>query len=455
MSTSASIATLREVAARIFQAGIDAADPYLAIKRCLKAGDHHIEIALSQDNESRVRAGRWTKIHLIAFGKAACGMAKAAREIIPVHLLAGDGIIVTNHENVAEIPGFTVIGAAHPLPDESGLEAARLVVDRIRGTEPGDMVLVLISGGGSALLPFPLPPVTLDDKAQTTALLLGCGANINQINCVRKHLSRLKGGGLARLAAPADLHALILSDVLGDDLSSIASGPTVPDDTTFADAIDILKTKGVWESAPASVKSVLEQGIEGAIPETPKTGDSIFDRCGHTLVGSNTISLKSSADTASALGYEVQIYSEQLCGEAKDTAFELATYAKSLVDRGLERPTALLAGGETTVTLTGCGLGGRNQEMSLAFALAAERCQLNDGWIFLSGGTDGRDGPTDAAGAIVDPQTLSRMRDAGVDPEAKLADNDSYAALKSAGDLLMIGATGTNVADLQVLLLRP
>ena len=392
---------------------------------------------------------------MIAFGKAACNMAKAARDIIPESLLAGDGIIITNYENAAQVPGFKVIGAGHPIPDEAGLQGARLIADRITNAQSGELALVLISGGGSALLPYPRPPISLEEKAQTTALLLACGATINQVNCVRKHLSMIKGGGLARLSAPADLHALILSDVLGDDLSAIASGPTVPDDTRFDDAIAILREKGIWESIPDSVKYVLQQGTTGNIPETPKTGDELFNNTGHTLIGSNTISLNAVVKAASQLDYDVRVYSEHLSGEAKDEAFKLASYAKSLLDGGLNRPTALLAGGETTVTLTGQGRGGRNQEMGLAFAMAAERLELHGNWVFLSGGTDGRDGPTDAAGALIDPQSPARMRAAGIDPSARLQDNDSYQALQTSNDLLITGATGTNVADLQVLLLQP
>lgn len=455
MSRPAIQKVLREQAAGLFQAGIDAADPYLAVQRSLSSDGLRLEIALSLNDNAPKRTGHWPKIHVIAFGKAACNMAKAARDIIPESLLAGDGIIVTNYENAARIPGFKVIGAGHPIPDEAGLQGAKLVADRITNAQSGELVLVLISGGGSALLPYPRSPITLEEKAQTTALLLACGATINQVNCVRKHLSMIKGGGLARLSAPSDLHALILSDVLGDDLSAIASGPTVPDDTRFDDAIAILREKGIWESIPDSVKKVLQEGSAGNIPETPKTGDELFNNAGHTLIGSNTISLKAVVKAASQLDYDVRVYSEHLSGEAKDKAFKLAYYAKSLLDSGLNKPIALLAGGETTVTLTGQGLGGRNQEMGLAFALAAERLELPCNWTFLSGGTDGRDGPTDAAGALIDPQSLARMRAAGIDPSARLQDNDSYHALQASNDLLMIGATGTNVADLQVLLLRP
>lgn len=447
--------SLRNYAARLFQAGIDAADPYRAVVRCLSANGSQLEIALSPDGHGPKRIGHWPKVHLIAFGKAACNMAKAARHVIPFELMTNDGIIVTNYENALSIPGFLVIGAGHPIPDEFGLRGARLIAEKIGSAKSGELVLVLISGGGSALLPYPLPPITLEDKARTTSLLLACGATIDQINCVRKHLSMIKGGGLARLAAPANLHALILSDVLGDDPSAIASGPTVPDDTHFADAIAILQNKGIWKDLPESVRIVLERGAAGSIPETPKSGDSVFDRSGHTLIGSNTVSLKAVVKVASELDYDTRIYSEHLIGEARTEADKLAFAAKILIDGGLKRPTAFLAGGETTVTLSGQGRGGRNQEMALAFALAAEHQGLSGDWIFLSGGTDGRDGPTDAAGAMVDPQSLARMRAAGIDPEAKLQDNDSYNALRASNDLLITGATGTNVADLQVLLLQP
>ncbi|MGR9114461.1 MAG: glycerate kinase type-2 family protein [Gammaproteobacteria bacterium] len=449
------ISALREHSLRIFKAGIAAADPYLAVKRCLTAGDFHLEIVRDMNNPSRKRIGRWTRIHPIAFGKAACTMAQAVQEIIPGHLLATPGIAVTNYENVAAVPNFEVIGASHPLPDQSGLNAAHVIAERARLADRNELVLILVSGGGSALIPSPQPPVTLKEKITTTDLLLSCGATINQINCVRKHLSGLKGGGLARLTAPADLHALILSDVLGDDVSTIASGPTVPDATTFAEALRVLRTRGVWEQAPASVRERLTLGAQGKIRETPKPGDKIFDGTDFTLIGSNSISVTAIIKAAQNQGYQPELYSGHLCGEARDEAEKLAAYAKKRIEHGMERPLALLAGGETTVTLNGKGMGGRNQELALAFALAAEKQGLTGPWTFLSGGTDGRDGPTDAAGGIVDPGSTQRMRLAGTDPEAFLNDNNSYNALASSQDLLETGATGTNVADLQILLIHP
>ncbi|MGZ5576190.1 MAG: glycerate kinase type-2 family protein [Methylobacter sp.] len=436
LADQAALASLRQDAFSIFKAGIEAADPYQAVKR-------HLTLGL---------LGNHSKVHLIAFGKAACAMAQAAQEIIPAEMLAGKGIAVTNYENVTSIDNVDVIGASHPLPDEAGLKAAQIIADHVRNVKENELVLVLVSGGGSALIPYPAGQITLQEKIATTDLLLACGATINQINCVRKHLSLLKGGGLARMAMPADVHALILSDVLGDDLSSIASGPTVADDTTYVDAIEILEAKGIWDQVPVSVRQHLEQGKLGHIAETPKPGDDIFKNTQHTLIGSNTISVNAMLQAARNLGYKTKIYSDHLCGEAREEAEKLLIHSKALT---INTPTALLAGGETTVTLKGNGRGGRNQEMALAFALAAEQHSLSGNWAFLSGGTDGRDGPTDAAGGIVDNNTVKRMAQASVNPIELLENNDSYTALKASDDLVNTGATGTNVADLQIVLIQP
>lgn len=441
----------REHAAAIFQAGVAAADPHLAVRHFLKADSEFLHIGSPQTG---YRSGDWQRIHLIAFGKAACAMADAAQASIPEAWLADKGMVVTNYDNIDVVENCQVFGAGHPLPDAAGLHAAKTLATRLSDANPGELVLVLISGGGSALLPYPAAGINLAEKILTTQLLLASGATINQINCVRKHLSQLKGGGLARFAAPADLHALILSDVLDNDLSAIASGPTVADDTTFADAVAVLESFGIWQKTPPSVQNHLQQGVQGLQIETPKSGDPIFQHTSHTLVGSNATSVDAAMDKAINLGYQTRLYSKQLCGEARLVAEQLALHALTLAT-DTTQPLALIAGGETTVTLTGTGKGGRNQEMALAFALAAEKYGLNNAWTFLSGGTDGRDGPTDAAGGIVDNDTLQRMRDAALDPDAMLNDNNAYPALKAANDLLRCGATGTNVADLQILLLHP
>ncbi|QWF71366.1 DUF4147 domain-containing protein [Methylomonas paludis] len=441
----------------LFLAGVRAADPYLAVQSCLHADNAQLHIDLGRESDQHQRSSAWPLVHVLAFGKAACAMAEAARSIIPPSKMAQPGLIVTTYDNVRAIENFQVIGAGHPLPDAAGLQAAQLLANRAAAARPGELLLVLVSGGGSALLPLPVVGISLPEKIATTNLLLACGANIQQINCVRKHLSQLKGGGLAKLAGCADLHALILSDVIGDDLSAIASGPTVPDDTRFADAIQVLKSFQVWTQTPPAVQHHLLAGLKNTELETPKTGADCFANNAQTLIGSNTISLDAVSRAAAAAGYQVDIYSRQLCGEAKLAAGELAAYVRQTQANGLNQPIAIIAGGETTVTLAGndYGKGGRNQEMALAFAVAAEQHQLDDHWQFLSGGTDGRDGPTDAAGGVVDAETLKRIRAAGIDPETSLLQHNAYPALQAADALLITGATGTNVADLQIVLLHP
>jgi len=260
----------------IFADGVAAADPYRAVKNALGLIEGQLHMGLDLQNPRNQRRGNWARIHVLAFGKAACNMAAAALERIPSRYLAGKGVVVTTYENVTAVNNMLVLGAGHPLPDAKGLQAAKIVAEHALSAKAGELVLTLVSGGGSALLPAPVSAISLEEKIAVTNLLLACGADIQHINCVRKHLSLLKGGGLAKLAAPADLHALILSDVIGDDLSSIASGPTVADDTCFNDAISILKTYQAWEQTPDAVQSYLQQGAQGRQPETPKRGADFF-----------------------------------------------------------------------------------------------------------------------------------------------------------------------------------
>jgi hydroxypyruvate reductase len=442
--TSELLLRSRQQLAEIFQAGVLAADPFLAVKTALLAENNILQ------------QGAWTKIHLIAFGKAAVSMAKAAQDCIPPLLLANQGLVVTTYGNVRPITNCIVLGAGHPLPDEAGLQAAQRVAERLKSVRVGELILVLISGGGSALLPLPVEGISLVEKINCTQLLLASGATINEMNCVRKHLSQLKGGGMAQLAAEVDLHALILSDVLGDEVSVIASGPTVADETSYADAINILQTYHVWARLPAVVQNHLLRGAEKQIPETPKTTASCFKNKAYTLVGSNALSVAAALQNAQLHSYHTELYSQHLWGEARLAAENLANYAKQRQTAGLDQVLVLIAGGETTVSLgVSCGKGGRNQELALAFALAAEHHELQGDWVFLSAGTDGQDGPTDAAGGLVDSGTLQRIRQAGLEPAAALNRHDAYPVLQAANDLFITGATGTNVADLQILLLNP
>ncbi len=445
----------RDSAVHLFQAGIAAADPYRAVQACLTATAQQLEICLNLAHPWQKRIGHWPRIHLLALGKAACAMTAAALEIIPPACLQDQAIVITNEENVQHLDRAVVYGAGHPLPNAAGLHAAQVLCQKAASAKADELVLVLVSGGGSALLPAPVNGLSLDDKIQTTQLLLASGASINEVNCVRKHLSTLKGGGLARMAAPAAVHALILSDVLGDDLSAIASGPTVPDHTTFAAALQIIDRYQLGPHLPAAVQQVLNQGNAGLHPETPKPQDTLFQSNTVTLCGSNALSLSALQAAAAADHYPTLVYNTQLAGEARLQAEQLAHFVHQHCLPQLSQPLAVVAGGETTVTLTGTGLGGRNQEFALAFALAAEKLHFPPCWTLLSAGTDGRDGPTDAAGGIVDASTLTKIRAQGLDAEALLRNNDSYTALNAADALLITGSTGTNVADLLLLLLHP
>lgn len=449
------IKSLRKNALHLFNTGIAAADPSKAVKDSLIVGENHFEIALDLNDASKKRIGRWSKIHLIAFGKAACSMAQAATEVIPSHRLASRPLAITNYENKTTLTHVNVIAASHPIPDEAGQKATEKVLEKLKSTEAGELVLILISGGGSALLPYPANGISLDDKQTVTDLLLTSSADIKQINCVRKHLSQIKGGQLAKLSLPADCHSLILSDVVGDDLSSIASGPTVPDITTFSEAIDILKKNGIWNKVSANVQTYLGRGVLGEVKETPRSDDLCFSQTSNTIVGDNSISLKEVTLASKRLGYKTDIFSTSLSGEASKIAEQMVLHANTVIGTGLTRPLAILSGGETTVTVKGTGKGGRNQEMALAFAISVEKHPLASHWVFLSGGTDGVDGPTDAAGGMVDSETLNRIKQARANPENRLNNNDSYSALKKSDDLIITGATGTNVADLQILLIQP
>jgi hydroxypyruvate reductase len=402
-SSSLTAADLRTA----FLAGVAAADPRAAVARSLA------------DGVFPQVAGR---VFVLALGKAAGAMMDAALAALPKPHAA---LVVTNYENAHPVPGARVLAAGHPVPDENGLQAGLAVQRLLARTTAQDAVLVLVSGGGSALLPAPVPGVTLQDKAQVSNLLLGAGLDITQMNLVRQHLSRLKGGGVLHAAAPAPVTALILSDVVGDDLRVIASGPTVAPIGTRAEAMRLLEEHDLWQRVPASVRAALRND------DPPRR----LPPATNHLVGSNALSVAAVAQALPA----ARMDPVPLVGDVADAAARIVALAQT--------PGVTVLGGETTVTLAGTGLGGRNQELALRVALAL---QDRPGWRFLSGGTDGRDGPTDAAGAIVDGGTVARIAQAGGDARAFLANNDSHAALGAAGDLLITGATGTNVADLQI-----
>ena len=415
------VAALRERAKHLFARACAAADPARALDAALAGAP-------------LPRPGPGGVYRVVSIGKAAVPMAAfllGKLSGVPV-----EAIVVTNRENARPLPGAEVHAAGHPVPDEAGARAA-VAVERFLGpARAEDRVVALISGGGSALLPAPVAGLTLADKVAVNRLLLARGFEITEMNLVRQQLSRLKGGGLLRAAAPAPVTAYILSDVIGDDLRVIASGPTVAPIGGKAEARKLLQSRGVWDELPAAVRSVLERDDAPPAP---------LPDAANILVGSNRKSLDA---IVAAAGPEASIVDDHLTGDVGDAAIKIVVAARKA---RLDGPQCLIFGGETTVTLRGRGLGGRNQELALRVALSMP--DLGRDWVFLSGGTDGRDGPTDAAGGVVDAGTVTRIRAAGGDPEALLADNDSHAALSLSGDLLVTGASGTNVADVQILLL--
>jgi hydroxypyruvate reductase len=358
----------------------------------------------------------------------------------------------------AETGPIVIQEAGHPVPDAAGLAGAEKIAALLDGLTERDLVLVLISGGGSALLPLPVPGITLEDYQRLTSVLLASGADITEINVLRKHCSRLQGGQLARLAAPARVAALILSDVVGTPLDAIASGPTVPDRSTFADAWSVLERYHAVDQVPQSVREHLQRGVKGEITDTPKAGDPLFERVNTVVIGDNAIAGRAAVAAASRLGYQSTLLTTFVQGEAREIGRAVAGLAQGIATGQADygRPACLVLGGETTVTLKGSGLGGRNQELALSAALALSSYPLPDDveLVVVSLGTDGTDGPTDAAGGIATLDTLKRAKAAGLDARAALANNDSYHFLGALGDLLITGPTQTNVNDLILVLVK-
>jgi glycerate 2-kinase len=435
-------ASLRHQALRIFQAALKAAAPDQAVLRHVRV-DKAILIA----GHKRYRLTGFRNIFVIGAGKASAQMARAIERLLGASISGGEINVKDGHTTALRRIRLNECG--HPVPDQRGVAGARRIAQLASQAGPDDLIVCLISGGASALLPLPAPPIALAGKQKTTRLLLDCGASIHEINCVRKHISRIKGGQLARLAYPATLVALILSDVIGDDLDVIGSGPTVPDRSTFADARAIFEKYRIWNKLPAAVRERFDSSAE----ETPKPGDKIFEKTRNVIVGSNALAVDAAALEARRLGYHTLVLSTFLEGEARDVARVHAAIAKEIraTGRPVKAPACVISGGETTVTIRGTGLGGRNQEFALAAAL--DIAGLLD-TVILSGGTDGTDGPTDAAGAIADGTTLARAQALGLNAAAFLRNNDSYHFFEATGDLIKTGATGTNVADIQLILIR-
>ncbi len=435
---------MRQHAREIFEAALRAVDPVEAVLRYLKLTKDSLMIG-----ERRLPLEDYDRILVVGAGKADASMAQAVERVLGERV--SESIIVVKDGHGLPLQRIKVHEASHPVPDERGVRGGEEILSLVRDAGERDLVICLISGGGSALLVAPAEGVSLKDKQEVTQLLLACGATIHEMNSVRKHLSRVKGGGLAHLAHPATVVSLILSDVVGDDLDVIASGPTVPDSSTFGQAEQVLKGYGLWDRIPGSVREHIRKGVIGEIEETPKPGDPSFQRDSWELVGTNLQALVAASKEAKRLGYQPLILSAMIEGETRDVAGVHAGIAKEVLISGnpIPAPACILSGGETTVTLQGKGRGGRNQEFALASALAIDG-QPNI--VILSGGTDGTDGPTDAAGAIADGKTVARATEKDLNPGDYLRRNDSYVFFEALGDLLITGPTRTNVMDVRIVL---
>ena len=427
----------RDVVMSVLNAALRAADPYRAT---LQALNSELDII-------RETAGR--KIFVVGAGKAGASMARAAEDMLGESITGGLVVVKEGHSDRGhrQLQRVSLSEAGHPVPTADGITAANGLLDIVGKAGEGDLVICLISGGGSALLTAPAEGITLEDLQETTRLLLRSGATINELNAVRKHLSRISGGQLARSASPARVLSLILSDVTGSPLDVIASGPTAPDPTTHADALKIIEQHGLKEGVPPGVLARLQSGVAGEVADTPKPGDALFERVANRLVASNVLAVEAAAEQARALGLDTLIGTTFLEGEAREMGGALAGIGKEIASYGrpVRRPGCVLFGGETTVRVRGDGIGGRNTELALSAALALE------GWgqnvVVASLATDGGDGSSPSAGAIADGTTIDRGRSIGLDAQMALSRNDSYSYWQALDDAIMTGPTGTNVND--------
>lgn len=439
------ITEMRGNAVKIFYKGLEAVKPDLAVKRyCMRKGDN-----LYLGNR-KFDLSLFKNLFVIGAGKATAPMAAAIEDILGEKITSG--IINVKYDHIASLSRIRLIEAGHPIPDENGEKGADSIIKLFKDAEKDDLVLFLISGGGSALLPLPADGISLKDKQDTIKILLSCGATIHEINTIRKHTSIIKGGRLAQAAYPATMISLILSDVVGDDLDVIASGPSVPDPSTFKECMEIFGKYNIIKKIPQTVISHIKAGISGNTPETPKKRDPAFAKTYNLIIASNMEAINAARIEAEKTGYNTLVLSSMIEGETKHVAKVHTAIAREILKTGnpLPPPACILSGGETTVNITGSGLGGRNQEFVLAAAIdIAERKNI----VVLSGGTDGGDGPTDAAGAIADNNTFKRAESMGLNPLHFLLNNDSYNFFKELGNLLITGPTNTNVMDLRIMII--
>jgi glycerate 2-kinase len=444
-----SLEEMKGMARQIFLKAVSAVDPARKLKDTVRIEGNQLLIKTEEGSEKAFHLDGFKNIFLTGAGKASASMASAMEQILGDRITKG--IITAKYGHILPLKRIEVIEAGHPIPDQRGFEGTKKIQSLLRASGPGDLVIFLLSGGGSALLPLPVEGITLEEKQRVTQLLLDCGADIGEINTIRKHISQMKGGWLARWAYPSTVIGFILSDVVGDPLDVIGSGPTVPDPSTYEDAYEILKKFDLMHRVAPSIQKHLFMGREGKVEETPKPGEPVFEKVHNMIIGSNILALRSAEREASSLGLHTVILSSSIVGDTREAARFHSAIAKEVLSSAhpLPRPACIISGGETTVMIKGSGLGGRNQEFALAAALEIQGFEKI---VLLSGGTDGTDGPTDAAGAIADHTTVERARAMGLNPKAHLENNDAYPFFQRLGDLLITGPTHTNVMDVRILL---
>lgn len=436
----------KELLTKIFSAAIKAASPYNAVHNNLRRIPSGKRLLLKAQDKSYDLNG-FKRIFVAGAGKAVCPMAKALEELLGDRV--SEGLVVTKYGHSEALKRIEVQEAGHPIPDRNGVDGAREILELASGAKAEDLFIFLVTGGASALLPAPAFGLSLRDKQKASSLLINSEASINEINTVRKHLSLIKGGRLAEAARQATVLTLIVSDVVSDNLSSIGSGPTAPDPSTFSEALNIIKSYGLAGQMPSKVMTILKKGMKGELPETPKPGSPAFSRVSNLIVADNLSALQGAAETARGLGFKPIVLSSTVTGNTREAAGFFASILTEIKKSGnpVKRPACVLMGGETTLKVIGRGLGGRNQEFALALAIALNG---EPGIHALAAGTDGTDGPTEAAGAFALPDTLEKARALGLDPAKYLTRNDSYNFFEKTDGLLVTGPTGTNVMDVVI-----
>ena len=432
----------------IFKHGVSSVQPNNILDNFIKVKSK--KIIVTEGSKQKIYS-KINRVFPVCIGKASVDMAKKIKKIFKVsNFKIEKGILIVNKENFSKVKGFKCFSSGHPIPNRNGLDASIFLENYLGKLEKNDLVLIFISGGGSALAPYPVDGISLEEKIIINKILLESGANIKEINIVRKHLSKLKGGNLVKICNPAYVHSFILSDVIGDDLSSIASGMTTYDNSTFRDVKKILNKYKIWTKIPKNIKNHINNGEKKKELETPEKNNQIFKKTNNTLIGSNNLCLNNMKNLCKKYNINSKIWFKNIDGDVKKISKKFSNNIKKIK---YKTPVLLISGGETTVKVNGKGKGGRNQEFALYFAIEMKKINPSKSFIILSAGTDGRDGPTNAAGGILNQGSLEKIKNKKVNLKKELLNNNSYQVLKKINSLVIIDGTNTNVADVQLIYL--